>query len=1062
VTSAPHNALRASTAQEGIWVTEQAGIAAGAYTMPLVVWLYGDLDVRALEQACSDLIRRHALLRCTAHDYDGRLILVDTTAPSLRLVTSQAPKSRRTPSAVVAEHVALEIDRGFDLASGPLFRMSLISLRPQLHVFIAIAHHIIFDGISKDLLLSDLAESYNARKNSSQPHLDPLTESVAETLDKQRRMVEEARPDAARYWAHRWRPTSTPILPGLRRLPSLGESGEAYTSEMASEVVGALAFAVEKLHRTRFELLLAGVHVLLFRYGNRDSSVAVDVSTRVTPLRHIGLFVNELPVFVDLQPDATFSEVALRVATELRDIKSFRAVPLARAGVDLPIVTAVAPVSLSYRARAALPHFDGLSIKVEWIIFNGTARNALHLQVVDSHLADDRPKCTPKERPIELSVQYCPRVMGGSDVKRIVSHLETLLRTACARPDLRIKDLPLMMEEERGFVVGHSSGPQRSYDLSQTVVSLFRRTAVQRNHSTAVTFGEARLSYLMLDALSDRVAHGLLAAGVGAGTIVALKLKRSLLLPVAMLGVLKSGGAYLPIDAACPPERAQYMLSDAQAALLVTDDERQMSPFPPDQSVCKLDIRQLASGHEDERRPASPRSVPSLAGPTPDDLAYVIFTSGSTGRPKGVEIVHRSLMNVMYAFGELVGDGRNEWLAHTSLSFDIAAIELLYPLLVGGRVVLAGDAETRDGPALLSLIRREGVSHVQATPSGWTSLMAAGSNLPGVVAISTGEPLPLSLAHDIRARTQRLINAYGPTEGTIWCTGCDIGSDAEEVSIGRPLPNTTAYVVDADLQLLPIGIPGELCIGGECVASGYRNHPELTEERFRPDPFLKNPSALERSIRRLYMTGDVARLRDDGGLVLMGRRDNQVKLRGHRIELGEVEAALIAQVGVLQAAVTLQGGSIDGRLIAYVSPKRGATCEASDLRAQLGRVLPSYMVPSTYIILDHLPVTPNGKLDRSRLPAADVAPPLQVRDRGQADELTEDVRQIVCGVLSRDWVGEDDDLLDLGAHSLNMLSIIGHIRTRHEVEIPIGMLFDAPTLFAIVNAIKSVTAPEAP
>ena len=501
------------------------------------------------------------------------------------------------------------------------------------------------------------------------------------------------------------------------------------------------------------------------------------------------------------------------------------------------------------------------------------------------------------------------------------------------------------------------------------------------------------------------------------------------------------------------------MLSDAEAALFITDDDEQLSRFPVHggQGVRTLDIRQLTSDECNDRLATTSRPGSPLAGPRPSDLAYIIFTSGSTGRPKGVEVAHRSLVNIMYTFGDLVGEERNEWLAHTSPSFDIAAIELIYPLLVGGRVVLADDREALDGAALLALARREGVSHVQATPSGWSMLIMAGFSPSDIVAISGGETLPPSLARDIRARTRRLINTYGPTEGTIWCTGSDIGVDAQQVSIGRPLPNTTAYVVNADLQLLPIGVPGELCIGGECVALGYRNRRELTEERFRPDPFCKGLSGLN----RVYMTGDVAQLSDEGELVLIGRRDTQVKLRGHRIELGEVEAALTDHECVSQVAVVLQGDSIEGRLVAYVSPKRGASCEASDLRAHVGRTLPTYMIPSTYVILDQLPVTPNGKLDRLQLPAPDLIPPVHVRDSRQADELTEDVRKIFCDELSLDWVGDDDDLFDLGAHSLNMLRIIGRIIARHGVDIPIEMMFDAPTLSAVVDAIRSVVAPEA-
>ena len=409
MTRAPYDALTASSAQEGIWVTEQSGVAASVYAMPLVVWFEGDLDVGAFEEACSDVVRRHALLRCSAQYRESRLVLVERAEPALRLITGPAESTGGHRHAMSAEHVALEIERGFNLASGPLYRMSLISVGPQLNMFVAIAHHIIFDGISKDVLLSDLAKAYNARKNCNEPGLNALTQSVADALDEQRRVVDERRADASIFWANRWRSEGTPVLPGLRLLPSVGEAGDACTLEMDADAVDALGVAAKDLGRTRFELLLAGLQVLLFKYGNRGNSVAVDVSTRLGPPEHIGSFVNELPVFVDLQPDMTFKEVALQVAVELRHLNRLRAVPLARAGVRLPVATAVSPVSLSYRARAAVPHFEGLSTKVDWMIFNGTARSALHFQVLDGDVAADGAKRgSAKDCSIVLSVQYSP------------------------------------------------------------------------------------------------------------------------------------------------------------------------------------------------------------------------------------------------------------------------------------------------------------------------------------------------------------------------------------------------------------------------------------------------------------------------------------------------------------------------------------------------------------------------------------------------------------------------------------------------------------------------------
>lgn len=1057
VTATLRKPIRASTAQEGIWVTEQSGTAAGSYIMPLVVWFDGNLVVSALEAACSDIIRRHTLLRCSAQYRDGKLVLVETGQPALQVVPMWVKEDDDHISSAVADHLASEIRRGFDLAHEPLFRMLLVLTGGKRHAFIAVAHHLIFDGISKDILLSDLALAYNERKYGKEPVFSILTQSVDDILDEQRRIAEDRRADATTFWANRWRPEHTPVLPGLRFVPAAGEAGEAWASEIDAEAVDVLSRAAKDSKRTRFDLLLTGLHVLLFKYGNRGSSVAIDVSTRTSALRHVGSFVNELPVFVDLHADLTFNEAVDRVATELRDLNGFRTVPLSRAGIRMPISTTVAPVSMSYRVSTKSPDFDGVSTKVDWLTYNGTVHGALHIQMLDR---EDLSSTSCPSRTIKVSVQYSPRAVSSRDVKRTMAHLENVLRAACANPAVKIRDIPLMGAEERAMVLGYSSGPVRPYDLRQTVVSVFRQRAVENSEAPALTFEGNTITYMTVDELSERVARHLLTRGIGAGTVVALKLKRSPLLPITMLGVLKSGAAYLPIDSECPRERIEYMLSDSEAALIVTDDDKQLRrPFANGRrSVRVVDVKQL-TGHVAETQGKEQPSRLSLAAvPSAGDLAYIIFTSGSTGRPKGVEVDHRSLANLMSAFGELIGEVKGHWLAHTAPSFDIAAIELMYPLLVGGRVVLAGDREAFDGAALVDLLSRERVSHVQATPSGWSMLIAAGFNHPGIVAVSGGETLPPRLAREIHQRAGRLINIYGPTEGTIWCIASDVDPDSRQLPIGRPLSNTSAYVVDSDLELLPIGVPGELCIGGECVARGYRNRSELTQERFRFDKFHSDDSGQETTSRRLYMTGDVAQLNDAGELLLMGRMDSQVKLRGHRIELGEIETALTEHGHVMQAAVVLHGDNIDGKLVAYVSPKSGESCGISDLRAHLERMLPGHMVPSAYIVLDQLPVTSNGKLDRSRLP--DPIFPLRVRVTGPTDELTEDVRQMVCRELSVDWINDDDDLFDLGAHSLSMLRIMGRIMARYGVDIPIDMMFDTPTLSAVVDAIKSVDGTE--
>jgi len=923
-------------------------------------------------------------------------------------VTEDEGLPRFAPAATtpVVERVAeSELDafvrRPFDLAAGPLARFALAATGPDRHLLLAVAHHLVFDGQSTDVFVRDLARAYASEE------LTPLPPREAPCPD-----VEAAR----EYWGGRRREPAEPVLPGRRGPAPVTASGEAVEFTLPAALTARLAAAAQALGVSRFELVLASWHALLRRYGNEEPTIAVDLGTRTEADRdRIGLFVNEVPVTGRPAPEETFAAYALRLRGELRELYRHRSVPLARAVPGLKPAVALAPVTLTYRRRIAAPDFAGVRATVDWVVFGGTARGSLRVHLVDGPDGFD------------VMLQHSPSVLAPEAVRRIGRHWCTLLDAALSAPDTPIGALPLLDDAERETLAGWNRTAVEYPPV--TVLDL-----IARSPADAPAVGT--LTYAGLDAAAKRVAYRLRARGIGPGDVVSVCLPRGPDLVVALLGVLLAGAAYLPLDPAHPPARRAEAEADAGAVPLPADDGE-----PP------------------------PVALPEV---TPADRAYVIYTSGSTGRPKGVVIGHAALANLLQAMrDELRAGPGTRFLAHTSVSFDISALELFLPLTVGGSVVPAGDEQSRDGWALCRLVQEHGVTHVQATPSGWRMLLEAGFAAPGAVGLAGGEALPEPLAREVRARVSRLLNVYGPTETTIWSTGGEVPPGVTEVSIGRPIANTTAHVLDEHAEPVPIGVPGELYLGGAGLAEGYMHG---DAGRF---PTVRG--------ERLYRTGDLVRYAEDGSLRYLHRIDDQVKIRGYRIELGEIEARLLTHPGVTAAAVAVRGGD-DPYLAAYlVAPAP----EPDTLRAHLARTLPDYMLPSAYVTVDRLPLTPNGKLDRRALPEPPAVPtppaagkhadpmnhfqpgggpavpaPLSGAGRcrpGHVEEgsLVAQVAEICAEVLQCDAVGPDDNLFDLGAHSLTLTAIASRIRGRLGADLPLHVYFDDPSAALLAAAITA-------
>ncbi|MFH8346405.1 amino acid adenylation domain-containing protein [Streptomyces sp. NPDC018045] len=989
----------ASAAQRGIWFNEQLDDCGAVHHVPFTLHFDGALDTAALRRACEAVLRRHPALTSAVENRDGVPHLVP--APSRpELVTGRAGED------ATRQHILAP----FDLAEGPLCRLVLQIAGPREHRLLVVAHHLVFDGHSMELFAADLAAHYGAETGHGTPV--PPRPAPAEPASDEDARIAAKLPAARDHWARHPLGDDDLVLPGLDR-PAHGVGpGASVEFRLPEDLRDRLGPLAEGIGVTRFELVVASLHALLFRYGNGAPVTALDLGTR-TPqqLGHIGVHVNELPFGSAPDPALTFADFARATRAGLRELYRVREVPLGRVGVGVRPGVALAPVSLTYRRPGPAPEFPGLTVTADWTPSNHTARNALRIELVDGPDGFD------------VLLQYPPQALAREHAESVARHWLTLLRHTAAHPDTPLAGLPLLDEDERDRLLTRVNDTAVAHP-ARTVPELIAEQAARTPDAVAVVHADRGLTYAELDAGAERLAARLRDKGIGKGALVAVRASRSERLLVGLLGVLKAGAAYIPLDAAYPPERIEFVLKDAGAAYELGDTDLLADDLVPG---------------DGQQAPGAP--VPPA--PAPGDLAYVIYTSGSTGRPKGVQIEHRSLTNLLLALRGPLGSGPgHRWLALTSVSFDISGLELFLPLVTGGTVVVAGAGDTRDGAALTELIARHGITHVQATPTGWAMLVDHGFDAPAVTALVGGEALPPPLAQRLRPRVGRLLNVYGPTETTIWSTYDEIGPEAGPVTIGRPLANTRVYALDERLAPVPAGLPGDLYIAGDGLARGYVGRPELDSERFVPDPYGPPGS-------RMYRTGDRVRHRGDGRLEFLGRTDDQIKLRGHRIELGEIESRLLALDGVHRAAAAVR----DGRLVGY----HVGAADTGHLRRELAAALPPYMVPEVFVALDALPATPNGKLDRAALPAppedATVRPPA-------ADSPLEAVREIWREVFGLPELTDTDDLFDLGGHSITMTQISTRILDRLGVEVPLSAYFDAPTVEGIAAVVAALREEE--
>ncbi|MFF0223665.1 amino acid adenylation domain-containing protein [Streptomyces sp. NPDC004629] len=1140
--------------QERIWLIHQFDPEDPVYNVYFASRLRGELDTGALQRAVDAFVQRHEAMR-TTFERDG-LTPVQVVHDALAVPVNHRdlrslPAGRREQE--MRRLATEQLRTAFDLVEGPLLRIDLLRMDEREHVLVGTVDHLVWDRQSMGVFNSEFAELYSAFATGREPELPPLEVHYPDYAEWQPEWLrEEVRRKHLPYWKNQLAGADLVLeLPTDRPRPPVQTfNGARYQFRLSADLTQAVRDLARREEVTVNIALLAAWQLLLHRLtGQRDIVVGTTSSTRSRPETEpmIGYFLTMLPLRTRVRPEMTVRELLQATRTTMMGAFDHHDIPfgtlldeldVARDPSRTPVYqTSFILVDFHHEAETAMA---GLTVE-ELMLDNRTAKDDVTLGFFDDPALGE-------DHFLGL-FEYNSDLFSEGTMIRMSGQVERILEQITADPGRAVRDVSLIGPDEAHTLLVEWNRTDTPREAGLRLEDLIRRRAEASPNAVAVSCGEERLTYAGLVERAGRLSGRLRRRGVMEETVVGVCLERSVDLVVALLGVLMSGGAYLPLDPQHPRERLVAMTSDAGAACLVTRSELSdtlagcpgvrilvdaTDAQPADAQAADgqaadgqaadgqaadgrvaegrvvdgrvVDGRatdeqpadaQAADGRATDEQPADAQAADGQAadaqavngqaaegqavngqaaeGQATDEqaingqaingqaidgqavvtepgggwrpaardgcLAYVIYTSGSTGRPKGVEVTHRNLVNLLLAMADETGLGPDDVLAAvTPVTFDIAGLELYAPLISGARVHIVRKDEAVDGRRLAPLLAETGATVMQATPATWHLLVETGWRTTGLRVLVGGEALPASLAEQLVDRPGRTWNVYGPTETTIWSTAHRMDSGAEPVSIGRPLANTQVYVLDELMRPVPVGVPGDLYIGGDGVARGYRGRPALTAERFVPDPFGTRIGG------RLYATGDKVRLREDGTLIFLGRDDGQIKLRGFRIELGEIQARLESHPAVGRAvALVREDRPGDRRLVGYVESAHGDEPRVEELREHLRAFLPDYMIPTAYVVLDTFPLNTSGKIDRKALPApsadrdgTDYVPP--------RDAVELEVAHIWEDVLGVRPVGLHDRFFELGGHSLLVLRLMAEIERRFGRQLPMAAIFQGATV----------------
>jgi amino acid adenylation domain-containing protein len=1031
------NGFPLTEAQKEIWLAAQmGGDAAVAYNESLTLKFRGALDVAVFRTAVYQVVGRHPIVLASISE-DGLLQRLPAEQKIEIPLDDLSNLHEQVQGRQLTEIVEQETNGPFDLSAGPLLRVRVVKLSSDHHIVLWTAHHIVCDGWSSGLLVSELAKVYSSLKQGATPALEspvPFYEYVQLAQPES-----PAAQGALTYWHQQFSVVPLPLdLPTDRPRPRVRSAKAAtYTRKFDYSLHQSLRRMAGQQRTTMVVLLMAAMKTLLHRLtGQTDLVIGLPLAGQAVTGRHclVGHCVNLLPVRSQMQPDASFLDNLVSVKKNVLDAYDhhqctigtiLQHIQVPRNAGRPPLVEVIFNVDRDLNTT----DFAELSFECE-----RNQKRALHYDFFFNF--------TEGPRGLFVDCDYNTDLFDETTIERWFERYQVLLETIIAKPTEGLGTLSMLTSGEREDLITLGNSPRTAippYTLSEW----FEIQAGKSPDDCAVICEGRQLAYGELNRRANQLARHLQSLGVGPNNLVGLMVERSVDMMVALLAVLKAGGAYVPLDPSFPQGRLNYMVENSGMRVLVTHRNlvQQLSVKPV--SIVRLDDDSPAFA----RQAGDNICAPKLSA---ENLAYVLYTSGSTGKPKGVEVQHSALVNFLDSMQREPGFRNTDtMLAVTTLSFDIAGLELYLPLVTGGKLVIASRDEAQDPIRLIERMRESDCTMMQATPATWRALLHVGwKGSPRLKILCGGESFPRDLAQELLPHCAELWNMYGPTETTIWSTIYRVWETDGPIPIGRPIANTQVFVLDVHRNLVPHGVIGELYIGGDGLARGYLCRPELTEERFVPSPLATND--------RLYRTGDLARWLHDGALECLGRIDGQVKIRGYRIELGEVETVLVQHTAIRQGVVTAYEQSPGSKvLVAYCQAHTGMTPVVSDLRAHLKKSLPEYMVPSIFVTMDTLPLTPNGKIDRKALPSPrEKQIESFVEFVGPRDPLEQTLANIWSKILKVVRVGLYDNFFDLGGHSLGAVSMLLDVKKLTGRTLPLATLFQAPTIAALAELLR--------
>jgi amino acid adenylation domain-containing protein len=1041
-----------SPAQERIWFLEQLNLGVPVYNEAEAVRLRGDLNVSAVERALNAIISRHEVLRSTIQVIGERLFSIVHKSWPVQL--KQIDLSHLPPVQRESEIDRLLIDEPrvlYRLEEEPGIRLTLVSVSERDHILILMMHHIIADWSSEGVFWREFSKLYSAFAFGKVTLLPSLSLQHGDYATWQHQQVSQSdfAADLA-FWDENLRGAPDLLeLPADRPRPSvMSHRGARRRWKLKRSVAEALRSLRRSETTSLFTIFAAALNTLLYRYtGNDDILLGIPLADRENrELENVMGFLLHVHVLrTRLAGNLTFRELLARTRREVLDLYAHRHVPFDQVVRKIrpkrnPSYSSLFQVMLNWRDKDQQLSFIGMDgAEVESLVAeSGTSKFDLLLFATD--LGDD----------IWLELEYNTDLFDQARIMRMLGHFETLLGSVAGDPGQRLAEVPLLTIPERQQILFDANRTEVAWAGTHYVDHLIEDQAQRSPDAVAVVFDGTELTYRELNDRANHLAAHLRTLGVGPGFLAGICVERSALMLVGLLAILKTGGAYLPLDPSYPQDRLAFILQDAKPLVVLTQQQIIASVAAHRGPIVDLDSAPSVST-------SNPCGTELGAQRRPTDLAYVLYTSGSTGTPKGVQIPHRAFVNLLLSMQREPGMTPDDTLlAVTTLSFDIAGLELFLPLVSGARVVIAANSTLNDGSSLASLMEQSGATMMQATPATWRLLLSSGwIGNPNLKILCGGEAWPTELADELLPKCRSLWNMYGPTETTIWSAVARVAPN-QPVRIGAPIANTYLYILDVHGQPVPVGVPGELYIGGQGLASGYLSRPDLTAERFVKDVFSQYPEA------RMFRTGDLVRRMPEGGIEFLHRVDHQVKIRGYRIELGEIEAILERQPGVRQSVVVTSGkNSEEKHLAAYVVPvDLDSPPQAPELRNTLKQKLPGYMIPASFVIVDKFPLTPNGKIDRKALSLLHSTPSNLTRDESIAPRtpLEYQLSRIWAQLLGAQIDSVNQSFFDLGGHSLLAVRLISDINKAFKTGLTIPAFLNDPTIAGMADLLQRESA----